>query len=288
MTATWWAGNRLTADGTYTYSYDNDGNMIGRTRTSDGQVTTFTYDYRNRLTEVLIKTSSGTTVQDDKFTYDIENRRIGKNTLTGGQTWTLYHGLNPYADFNSGGSLTYRYLYGNAIDFLLARMDTSGTPMWYLPDKLGSVREDVQTTGSVLDSITYDSFGNILSETHSSSGDRFKYTGREWDSEFGQYYYRARNYNAAIGRFENEDQVGFRGGDTNLYRYVKNAPIISVDPTGEGRPYPVSPADPECLRLWQRINVCPVSRDATAGRRPNCGWGCRNHSKSKFRKCGNG
>jgi YD repeat-containing protein len=28
---------------TYTYSYDNDGNMVGRTRTSDSQVTTFTY-----------------------------------------------------------------------------------------------------------------------------------------------------------------------------------------------------------------------------------------------------
>jgi RHS repeat-associated protein len=125
--------------------------------------------------------------------------------------------------------------------------------MWYLTDNIGSVRENVNTSGTVLDSITYDSYGNIKTESSPSSGDRFKYASREWDSEIGQYYYRARNYNAAIGRFENEDQVGFRGGDTNLYRYVKNAPVISVDPTGEGRPYPVSPADPECLRLWQRI-----------------------------------
>jgi hypothetical protein len=162
--------------------------MTGRTRTSDSQVTTYTYDFRNRLTEVLIKTSAGVTVQDDKFTYDIENRRIGKNTLSGGQSWTLYDGVNPYADFNSSGSLTYRYVYGNAIDFLLGRVDTSGVPMWYLGDNVGSVREDVNTSGSVLDSITYDTYGNIKTESNSSNGDRFKYTSREWDSEIGQYY----------------------------------------------------------------------------------------------------
>src|SRR5947209_11531640 len=104
-------GNRLTADGTYTYAYDSAGNMTGRTRTSDGQVTTFTWDFRNRLMEVLIKTSGGTTVQDDKFTYDIENRRIGKSTLSGGQSWTIYSGQNPLSDYNSSLSLQFQYLY---------------------------------------------------------------------------------------------------------------------------------------------------------------------------------
>ena len=53
----------------------------------------------------MIKTSGGTTVQDDKFTYDVESRRIGKNTLSGGQTWTAYVDFNPFMDFNSSGSL---------------------------------------------------------------------------------------------------------------------------------------------------------------------------------------
>jgi RHS repeat-associated protein len=244
--------------------------MVGRTRTSDSQVTTYTYDFRNRLTEVLIKTSTGTTVQDDKFTYDLENRRIGKNTLSGGQSWTGYDRVNPYADFNTSGSLTYRYLYGNAIDFLLARADTSGTPMWYLTDKLGSVREDVQTSGSVLDSITYDSYGNIKTESSPSSGDRFKFTGREWDSEIGQYFYRARYYGPAIGRFESEDPIGFSAGDTNLYRYVFNRPSEATDPSGEVWPFVIvaiiaggvvllTPSTPPgtggLLRLY--FNLCP-------------------------------
>src|SRR2546425_12833475 len=123
--------------------------MLTQTRISDSQLTSYTWDFRNRLTEVLIKTSGGTTVQDDKFTYDIENRRIGKNTLSGGQSWTGYDDVNPYADFNSSGSLTFQYLYGNAIDFLLARLNTSFDPIWYLTDKLGSVRLLMDKTGSI-------------------------------------------------------------------------------------------------------------------------------------------
>jgi RHS repeat-associated protein len=270
-------GNRLTADGTYTYSYDNDGNMVGRTRTSDSQVTTFTYDFRNRLTEVLIKTSGGTTVQDDKFTYDVENHRIGKNMLSGGQSWTGYDGANPYADFNSSGSLTYRYLYACCADSLLARVDTSGTPTWYLTDKLGSVREDVNTSGSVLDSITYDSYGNILSESNSSNGDRFKYTGREWDSEIGAYYYRARYYSPTIGRFLSEDPLGFGGGDENLYRYVDNRPNYLTDPSGEApKPFPACPVnEPNWLvqqlqgSLWPKpvfMGTDPIKWDDGTGK----------------------
>jgi RHS repeat-associated protein len=150
-------------------------------------------------------------VQDDTFTYDIENRRIGKNTLSGGQSW---------------------HLYAVAIDSLLGRVDSSGNAMWYLQDKLGSVRENTDGSGNVLDSITYETFGNILGETHPTSGDRFKYTSREWDSEIGQYFYRARYYGPPIGRFESEDPLGFVGGDTDLFRYVRNGPANSKDSIG--------------------------------------------------------
>jgi RHS repeat-associated protein len=224
-------GNRLTNDGTYTYTYDNEGNTLTKTRTSDGQTTTFTWDYRNRLTEVIVKTSGGTTLQDDRFTYDVENRRIGKNTLSGGQMWTLYDGVNPYADFNSSLNLAFRYLYGRAIDSILARWDGTNA-LWYLTDKLGSVRMDATTSGSVSDQLVYDSYGNMVSETSSSSGDRFKYTGREWDAEIALYFYRARYLTPADGRFESEDPSGFSAGDPDLYRYARNHPTTAIHPLG--------------------------------------------------------
>jgi RHS repeat-associated protein len=222
-------GNRLTSDGTYNYTYDNEGNMLTKTRISDGQITNFTWDYRNRLAEVTVKTSTGTTLQDDKFTYDVQNQRIGKSTLSGSQSWTAYNGVNPYADFNSGGSLTYRFLYGDTPDFLLARYDGTNT-IWYLDDKLGSVRLLVDKSANIQDTITYDSFGNIRTET--GTGDRFKFTGREWDSEISQYYFRARYYTPSIGRFDSEDPLKFAAQDPNLYRYIGNNPLMSTDPSG--------------------------------------------------------
>src|SRR5690606_15572785 len=80
--------------------------------------------------------------------------------------------------------------------------------------------------------ITYDSFGNIVVQTNAAAGDRFTYTGREFDSELDLYYYRARYYDAHLGRFLSQDPIGFGAGDANLYRYVGNQPLIYVDPSG--------------------------------------------------------
>jgi RHS repeat-associated protein len=59
----------------------------------------------------------------------------------------------------------------------------------------------------------------------------FRYTGREWDSETSLYYYRARYYDPATGRFLSEDEIGHDEG-MDLYLYVRNNPINLVDPTG--------------------------------------------------------
>jgi RHS repeat-associated protein len=126
------------------------------------------------------------------------------------------------------------YLTGMALDQVFARYDGTNTG-WYLSDNLGSIRLLVTTAGTILDQLTYDSYGNNLTETSPASGDRFKYTAREWDAEIGQYYYRARNYSPFDGRFTSQDPLGFAGRDMDLYRYVSNSPTILVDPTGLDR-----------------------------------------------------
>ncbi|MEM7595895.1 MAG: RHS repeat-associated core domain-containing protein, partial [Cyanobacteria bacterium P01_A01_bin.83] len=63
--------------------------------------------------------------------------------------------------------------------------------------------------------------------------DGFGYTGREFDSETGNYYYRARYYDSDTGLFISTDPIGFAAGDSNLYRYVGNSPLIYTDPYGE-------------------------------------------------------
>jgi RHS repeat-associated protein len=225
-------GNELLNDGTYAYTYDHAGNMLTRTDSS-GNVWTYTWNYHNRLTEVVEKNSSQQVLQDEKFTYDVENRLIQVMSLGVTQRWTVYDGANPYMDLNASGQVTMRYLTNpQALDQFLARVDPSGSVGWYLTDRLGSVRQVVSGAGSVLDQVTYDAYGNILSETNWANGDRFKYAAVEYDPIQAAYHVGARWYGPGPGRFASQDPAGFAAGDTDLYRYVDNGPTNGTDPTG--------------------------------------------------------
>ncbi len=125
-----------------------------------------------------------------------------------------------------------RYLYGDRIDQLIARYQPGEGTAWYLTDHLGTVRDLVDSDGDLINTIVYDAFGNILSQTDALAGDRFTYTGREYDTETGLYYYRARYYDPALGRFISQDPIGFSAGDANLYRYVGNRVDVFIDPSG--------------------------------------------------------
>jgi RHS repeat-associated protein len=63
-------------------------------------------------------------------------------------------------------------------------------------------------------------------------GDPNTFTGRYWDPELGVYFYRERQlYNPMIGRFEQEDPIGQRGG-INLFAYAADSPMNFKDPDG--------------------------------------------------------
>jgi RHS repeat-associated protein len=61
---------------------------------------------------------------------------------------------------------------------------------------------------------------------------RYQYTCQENDAAAGLMYYDARWYDTATGKFMSQDPIGFRAGDENLYRYVKNNPVTFFDPSG--------------------------------------------------------
>ena len=94
------------------------------------------------------------------------------------------------------------------------------------------MRDILNGVSNVVNHLRYDSFGRITSETNAAVDFLFAFTGRERDEESGLYYYRARYYDPAVGRFVSEDPLGFAAGDGNLTRYVNNSPNISYDPTG--------------------------------------------------------
>jgi RHS repeat-associated protein len=130
-------------------------------------------------------------------------------------------------DLNSDGS-TVEYLNGPGIDNKVRQESSTSGTLYYQTDHLGSTRALTDASGNVVERISYDSFGNGTG----SARTRYGYTGRERDELTGLYYYRARWYDAQVGRFISEDPIGFRGGDVNLYAYVGNNPTNRIDPSG--------------------------------------------------------
>ena len=231
-------GNRLSSDGTFNYTYDNEGNMVRRTEIATGNIRELEYDYRNRLVAVVDKVGTGAEVRRIEYTYDGLNRRISKSGdgVQGTITHYVYDREDVIREFSGvGGAPNQRYLHGPGIDQVLAQEDAAGNVLWLLSDHLGTARDLVDNAGTPVNHLTYDSYGNLLAQSDPSKATRFLFTGRELDEEIGLYYYRARYYDPQIGRFLSEDPLRFKGGDMNLYRYVGNDPVSFLDPWGLAR-----------------------------------------------------
>ena len=135
--------------------------------------------------------------------------------------------------FDGEGNQLSRCLHGPQIDQVLAEETAVGEVRWALSDHQGSVRDVIGSQGNVLNHLTYDSYGQVTSESNPEIDFRFGYTGRERDEETGLYYYRARYFDPAPGTFVSADPMGFAAGDPNVYRYVFNSPTNYTDPSGE-------------------------------------------------------
>jgi|GEM_PF-2472096 len=152
------------------------------------------------------------------------------------------------------GDLEWRYLWGPAVDQILAEEAVDGgTPdlvQWTLTDHLNTVRDIANyDSGSdmttVVNHLIYDAFGRVTSESNPAVDSLFLFTARPFDSDTQLQNNLNRWYDARVGRWLSEDPIGFAGGDGNLYRYIQNSPSGAVDPDGlrgtVAPPLPVRP-----------------------------------------------
>ncbi|HQA91328.1 MAG TPA: RHS repeat-associated core domain-containing protein [Sedimentisphaerales bacterium] len=187
--------------------------------------------------------------QQITYTYDPSGRRIAKDV--DGEV-TKYRTACPelaerdgdqcIAEYDGNDVLLRKYIHGPSIDeprsaslragsfcMVEAAGGYAGT-YYYHFDALGSVVALSDAAGDTVQVYEYDVYGQVAA-SDPNHPNRFLFTGREFDTETGLYYYRARYYNPTLGRFLQTDPIGY-GDGINWYRYCRNNPACCTDPSG--------------------------------------------------------
>lgn len=210
--------NRVTSTQTASYAYDSNGNLVSKSEGSKRW--SYLWDHENRLASVSDRKTR------QRHIFDALGRRVLNFGGPNGSTRFTYDGLDVLMD-DSSVSGERKYQNSLNIDDKLKLTD-AGSSRYFLKDHLGSTVGLTDSVGGITSTAIYDSFGNSGNDPQT----RYRYTGREYDSFSGLYFYRARWYDPKLGRFLSEDPIGFAGGDINLYGYVRNQPYIFRDPMG--------------------------------------------------------
>jgi RHS repeat-associated protein len=248
------ANNRITSDGRYTYTYNDEGGIATRTSVANGEVHEYTYDYRMRLTTVTIKNNMSVIQRTIEYRYDHDNlllRRI-ETPYSGGTPGTATTNIFVHDEnqivlaFKRVGSgdpeLTNRFTWGPGWDHLISdeqvtSLGSAGTVHWALQNQINSVADVVtydvgQDETTIVKHRQFDSFGNIVSDSASGVTAMFAFTGKFYDTATGLQWNINRWYAPWLGKWISEDPIGFEGGDENLGRYAGNTSPRHVDPSG--------------------------------------------------------
>jgi RHS repeat-associated protein len=191
------------------------------------------------------------------------------------QTGFLYDQDRIVAQLNASGVIVSQFVYGtrsNTPDYMLQGAVTYRM----FSDQLGGPRLVVNaSSGQVAERIDYDEFGNVTNDTNPGF-QPFGFAGGLYDQDTKLVRFGARDYDPSTGRWTAKDPIGFAGGDTNLYGYVLNDPVNSLDSSGLGpqdcickmpappkqykpvpfRDYTPGPAEIQAI-LQQAINSAP-------------------------------
>ncbi len=223
------AMNRTTQAGGTSYEYDTNGNLILETA-EDGATTTHEYNELNKLVRTV--TSSGDVYT---YNYDAAGNRISMSKNGVATHYSYDASGNLINEYDASGNQKVHYDYGNN----LIGFDEAGEYYHTQGDLLGSVTGVTDESGNLVQTGSWDSYGNQL-EADGSSSDAslvgwLGSLGLMTDED-GKTYMRARYYDASLGKFITSDPIGGSGG-LNTYAYCGNNGVSYTDSSGLARCY---------------------------------------------------
>jgi RHS repeat-associated protein len=213
---TYTTGNRLEG-----YTYDNEGQL------QNAGGVQYSFDALHRLIGY----------GSQSYLYDPAGHRL---MAAYGSVTTRYvydASGNLLVEEDANGNILKYFIYGKG---LLAWVDAASSNLYcYHFDGNANTVAVTDANQNVVNSYGYDPYGTVTSQleqtTPVNTAQPFKFVGQfgVMAEPNGLYYMRARYYDPSVGRFISEDPLGLGGGDTNLYVYVQNNPIMNIDPNGQ-------------------------------------------------------
>ena len=218
------AHNWIHATGGSDFQYDAAGNM---TFNATPPTQTYSYDQENRLTGAA----------GYSYTYDADGNRVRKsNGSTGTLYWYMTPGIVGESDLN--GNLTDEYVFFDGER--VARKSTNGV-FYYFSDHLKTASVITDAAGNIKSESDFYPWGGELQFVNNDAN-RYKFTGKERDSETQLDYFGARHYSNGLGRFVTPDWAAKATAvpyaefvdpqSLNLYSYVRNIPTSKIDKDG--------------------------------------------------------
>ncbi|RME21373.1 MAG: RHS repeat-associated core domain-containing protein, partial [Candidatus Zixiibacteriota bacterium] len=196
-----------------------------------------------------------------------------------------------YASGAAPASPTEKYVYASYIDEPVLKDGTGGT-VYYHRNSQYSVAALTSASGAVVERYGYEPYGELTIlapdgstvRASSSYANTYTYTGRRWDADLGLYYFRARYYDPALGRFVARDPAGYTKTFLDLYGGYF-VPRLN-DPAGMTMVYPYPFRDPTrraCCRFarfygaafrdsWVREVRCPLGSARACCESRASGW----------------
>lgn len=218
--------NQLISDGTQTFQYDLNGNLI-----SKGGIS-FTYDALDRLTSVE------STELKFEYQYDFQNRRVAKKRYRkADRDWNieaiekyLYAGDQEIGACNGDDQLFQLRILGVGLGAEIGAsvaIEVEGKTYAPIHNHIGHITALIDTeSGETAQTYRYTAFGT--QQTEDKVANPWKFASKRHDDETGFYNFGRRYYCPTMMRWLTPDPIDRKGGP-NIYAYVLNAPLTSFD-----------------------------------------------------------